>query len=58
MKEVFPDFPLQLWGALEKYKGDETHPFSSYYSTFCDFAVDQVLILFSLKLSIDYFVNI
>jgi hypothetical protein len=58
MKDVFPDFPVQLWCALEKYKWDETHPLSSYYSTFCDFTDDQVLTLFTLKLSIDNFVNI
>ncbi len=56
MKDVFPDFIFRLWCALEKYKGDET--LSCYYTTFCDFTDDQVLTLFTLKLSIDNFVNI
>jgi hypothetical protein len=58
MKDIFPDFPLQLWGAFEKYKVDEKYPLSSYYSKFCDYFVGQVLILLTFKSQVDNIVNI
>ena len=40
--DFFPDFLLQMWGALQKYKDDED--ISSFYYSDFEFPVEQVSI--------------
>jgi len=57
MKDIFPDFPLQLWAVFVKNIVDERDELDHWYIPTCEVNVDQVTLLFTYHYKLLQIIN-